>query len=66
MPPTASATSLTTRYSWITRAATCTCNPIPLHQLGNNAYVVGSTDLDGNPRIVGGTVDIGLTNIKPR
>jgi hypothetical protein len=31
----------------------------PCINSGNNSYVVGSTDLDGNPRIVGGTVDIG-------
>jgi hypothetical protein len=31
----------------------------PCINAGNNAYVVGTTDLDGNPRIVGGTVDVG-------
>ena len=31
----------------------------PCINAGNNAYVVGTTDLDGNPRIVGATVDIG-------
>jgi hypothetical protein len=31
----------------------------PCINAGNNSYVSGSTDLDGNPRIVGGTVDIG-------
>ena len=31
----------------------------PCINAGNDAYVVGSTDLDGDPRIVGGTVDIG-------
>ena len=31
----------------------------PCINSGNNAYVAVTTDLDGNPRIVGGTVDIG-------
>ena len=31
----------------------------PCINAGKNAYVVGTNDLDGNPRIVGGTVDIG-------
>jgi hypothetical protein len=31
----------------------------PCINSGNHAYVAGATDLDGNPRIVGGTVDIG-------
>jgi len=31
----------------------------PCINAGNNADVVGSTDLDGRPRIVSGTVDIG-------
>jgi hypothetical protein len=31
----------------------------PCINAGNNAFVFGSTDLDGNPRIVGGTVDMG-------
>jgi hypothetical protein len=31
----------------------------PCINAGNDAFVFGATDLDGNPRIVGGTVDIG-------
>jgi hypothetical protein len=31
----------------------------PCINAGNNVYVGGSTDLDGNPRILGGTVDMG-------
>ena len=31
----------------------------PCIKSGNNAYAVGATDLDGNPRIAGGTVDVG-------
>jgi hypothetical protein len=32
----------------------------PCINSGNNAFVNSATDLDGNPRIVGGTVDIGV------
>jgi hypothetical protein len=31
----------------------------PCINAGNNSFVSGATDLDGNPRIIGGTVDLG-------
>ena len=37
----------------------------PCVNAGKNAYVFGSTDLDGRPRIVGGTVDIGAYEFQP-
>ena len=36
----------------------------PCINAGNNAYAAGTTDLDDNPRISGGTVDIGAYEIQ--
>jgi hypothetical protein len=37
----------------------------PCINAGNNAYVSGTTDLDGRPRIVGGRVDLGAYEFQP-
>lgn len=36
----------------------------PCVNSGDNGYVITATDLDGNPRIVGGTVDIGAYELQ--
>jgi hypothetical protein len=37
----------------------------PCINAGNNSFVAGTTDLDGRPRVVAGTVDIGAYEFQP-
>jgi len=37
----------------------------PCIDAGNNTFVYGTTDLDGNPRIFGGAVDLGAYELQP-
>jgi len=47
------------RCSWTLRRQLATPIRFACINAGNNAYATNSTDLDANPRIAGGTVDIG-------
>ena len=52
--------SPTTRRSFIRRAEIFICGiSSPCIDTGDNTQAAGSTDLDGNPRIVGSAVDMG-------
>ena len=51
--------SPTTRYSWLTHSNLRLQSNSPCINAGDNDFVTTATDLDGNPRVVSGTVDIG-------